>query len=91
MPTEQVAKSVANMTEIKCPKCGNTDISTIELCHMMPTFRKIYKVTPPDRPNGEWTFVLGSDVNDNYEGTFNLTCVKDKCFEDFPMPKNWTW
>jgi len=69
------------VTEIKCPHCGNTDVSKMEYTEDVLSTRTLsFK---------DGTLYYSADSNEHVEYAENarITCNAEKCYKDFPIPE----
>lgn len=72
-------------TEIKCPDCGNTDLSQMEWYELIPSYRPIHGVLPSARNP---RLVLGDEGIEFWEGSEGGTIMCRKCDTEVPIPEN---
>lgn len=68
------------MTTLRCPSCGNTDLSGIRFLEWVPSTR------PIERFDGA-QLQIGSDYRDDYEGAKDDSLECRRCFATWPIPK----
>jgi hypothetical protein len=75
-------KSKPDITELKCPHCGNTDLDAIVYLEDVQSQRCLNGIR-----NG--MLIISDEANEFVEHAENprLECHADNCWKEFPLPE----
>lgn len=74
--------------KIKCPYCGNDDLSFMESFERVPSYRAVFGLRAPSKPGGKQTLVLAEEGDVFWEGAEKSVLVCRECDMEFDIPED---